>query len=194
MTATSNKEIVKKMWHALSEMDWDTMKSCMHPEIHYRDVPSDDPGAFGPENCVKRLQIAFKHLKKQDQVTHHIAADIDDERNRMMEKLQKLAVTDGLTGLFNSRHFFTQLELEVDRSNRYKHPLALLLIDIDSIPELISVIVASTLAMLVFAAITMNWFRVKCRLWELALLAIACVLLFRRGIVGEIANIFRVKL
>ena len=55
----------------------------------------------------------------------------------------------------------------------------LLLIDIDSIPELISVIVASTLAMLVFAAITMNWFRVKCRLWELALLAIACVLLFR---------------
>ncbi len=53
------------------------------------------------------------------------------ERNRMMEKLQKLAVTDGLTGLFNSRHFFTQLELEVDRSSRYKHPLALLLIDID---------------------------------------------------------------
>jgi hypothetical protein len=33
--------------------------------------------------------------------------------------------------------------------------------------------------MLVFAAITMNWFRVKSRLWETALLAIACVLLFR---------------
>ncbi len=53
------------------------------------------------------------------------------ERNRMMEKLQKLAVTDGLTSLFNARHFFTQLELEVDRASRYKHPLALLLIDID---------------------------------------------------------------
>jgi diguanylate cyclase (GGDEF)-like protein len=49
----------------------------------------------------------------------------------MMEKLQKLAVTDGLTSLFNARHFFTQLELEVDRASRYKHPLALLLIDID---------------------------------------------------------------
>jgi two-component system cell cycle response regulator len=57
--------------------------------------------------------------------------ELTQERNRMMEKLQKLAVTDGLTGLFNSRHFFTQLELEVDRSSRYKHPLALLLIDID---------------------------------------------------------------
>jgi len=57
--------------------------------------------------------------------------ELTQERNRMMEKLQKLAVTDGLTSLFNSRHFFTQLELEVDRSSRYKHPLALLLIDID---------------------------------------------------------------
>ena len=55
----------------------------------------------------------------------------------------------------------------------------LLLIDIDSVPELVSVIVASTIAMLIFAAVTMNWFRVKCRLWEVALLAVACVLLFR---------------
>ena len=54
----------------------------------------------------------------------------------------------------------------------------LLLIDIDSVPALISVIVASTVAMLIFAAVTMNWFRVKCRLWEVALLAFACVLLF----------------
>jgi diguanylate cyclase (GGDEF)-like protein len=57
--------------------------------------------------------------------------ELTQERNRMMEKLQRLAVTDGLTNLYNSRHFFSQLELEVDRSNRYKHPLAMLLIDID---------------------------------------------------------------
>jgi hypothetical protein len=55
----------------------------------------------------------------------------------------------------------------------------LLLLEIDSWWELVTVIVASTIAMLVFAAVTMNWFRVKCRLWETALLAIACVLLFR---------------
>lgn len=57
--------------------------------------------------------------------------ELTEERNRMMEKLQKLAVTDGLTTLFNSRHFYTLLELEVDRSNRYQHPLSMLLIDID---------------------------------------------------------------
>ncbi len=77
MTEVSNKALVEKMWRALGEMDWNAMKSCMHPDIHYRDVPSDDPGAFGPDNCVKRLQIAFNHLQKQEQVTHHIAADGD---------------------------------------------------------------------------------------------------------------------
>ena len=57
--------------------------------------------------------------------------DLTKERVSMMEKLQKLAVTDGLTKLYNSRSFYSQLETEVDRFNRYKHPLALLLLDLD---------------------------------------------------------------
>ena len=57
--------------------------------------------------------------------------ELTKERIRMMEKLQQLAITDGLTQLYNSRSFYTQLELEIDRSNRYNHPLALLLLDID---------------------------------------------------------------
>lgn len=61
--------------------------------------------------------------------------ELTEERNRMVQKLQQLAVTDGLTTLFNSRHFFSQLELEVDRSVRYQHPLSLLLIDIDHFKE-----------------------------------------------------------
>ena len=77
MSAAENKQTVKRLWHALSEMDWEAMKSCMHPDIHYRDVPSDDPGAHGPENCIKRLQIAFAHLQKQEQETHHLVAEGD---------------------------------------------------------------------------------------------------------------------
>jgi diguanylate cyclase (GGDEF)-like protein len=61
--------------------------------------------------------------------------ELTQERVSIMEKLQNLAVTDGLTALFNSRHFYGQLELEVDRCTRYKHPLALLLIDIDNFKE-----------------------------------------------------------
>ena len=56
---------------------------------------------------------------------------------------------------------------------------ALLLIDIDSIGELVIVVAGSILAMLIFAACTMGWFRVRCRWWEVAALGLACLLLFR---------------
>jgi TRAP transporter 4TM/12TM fusion protein len=55
----------------------------------------------------------------------------------------------------------------------------LLLIDLHSGFELVTVVVACTLATLLFAALTMGWFRVKSRLWESAALALAVVLLFR---------------
>jgi len=58
--------------------------------------------------------------------------ELNRERNRIMEKLKKLATTDGLTRLFNSRHFYNQLQLEVERTLRYAHPLSLLFIDIDN--------------------------------------------------------------
>jgi len=57
--------------------------------------------------------------------------ELAKDRGRMMEKLQKLAITDGLTKLHNSRSFYSQLEVEVDRYNRYRRSLALMLMDID---------------------------------------------------------------
>ena len=69
------------------------------------------------------LMLRLKRVLKERELTN--------ERNRMMEKLQKLAITDGLTKLYNSRSFYSQLESEIDRSNRYQHPLTLLLLDID---------------------------------------------------------------
>ncbi len=56
---------------------------------------------------------------------------------------------------------------------------ALLLIDIDSVGELAIVVSGSILAMLIFAACTMGWFRIRCRWWEVAALGLACFLLFR---------------
>ena len=55
----------------------------------------------------------------------------------------------------------------------------LLLIDVHGWAELVRLVVACTLATLVFAAVTMNWFRVRSHLWETALLLLAVVLLFR---------------
>ncbi|MDP1742529.1 TRAP transporter permease [Polaromonas sp.] len=57
----------------------------------------------------------------------------------------------------------------------------LLLIDVDGAGELMRVVAACTIAMLVFTAITMGWFRDKCRWWEIILLTMAVTLLFRPG-------------
>ncbi len=47
------------------------------------------------------------------------------------QRFRELSITDGLTGLFNSRHFFHQVTQEVNRSTRHQHPLSILMIDVD---------------------------------------------------------------
>jgi diguanylate cyclase (GGDEF)-like protein len=46
-------------------------------------------------------------------------------------KLEQLAMTDELTGLFNRRSFFNRGVEEIRRSQRYHSPLSLLMLDID---------------------------------------------------------------
>ena len=45
--------------------------------------------------------------------------------------LQQFATTDGMTGVYNRRHFMTLAESEFDRYQRYQRPLSLLAFDID---------------------------------------------------------------
>ena len=59
-----------------------------------------------------------------------------DERDKMIEKLKRLTIEDSVTGLYNSRHFFEQLDKEIKRSDRYLHPISLIFIDIDNFKEI----------------------------------------------------------
>jgi diguanylate cyclase (GGDEF)-like protein len=47
------------------------------------------------------------------------------------DKLAQLASVDGLSGLYNRRHFLELAEIEWERFKRYERPLALLILDID---------------------------------------------------------------
>lgn len=47
------------------------------------------------------------------------------------ELYEQLSRTDALTKLYNSRYYYEQLRLEIERSQRYDHPLSLLFLDID---------------------------------------------------------------
>jgi diguanylate cyclase (GGDEF)-like protein/PAS domain S-box-containing protein len=66
-----------------------------------------------------------------------VARDIT-ERKEMEELLREsenryreLSIVDGLTQLYNSRHFYHQLKMEIDRADRYGQPLTMLLLDLD---------------------------------------------------------------
>lgn len=48
------------------------------------------------------------------------------------QKYMELSITDDLTKLFNSRHFFIQLKSELKRTSRYGNILSLILMDMDN--------------------------------------------------------------
>jgi two-component system cell cycle response regulator len=47
------------------------------------------------------------------------------------QEAQRLSITDGLTGLWNYRYFQMNLAKEIERSARFRRPLALLMLDLD---------------------------------------------------------------
>ena len=54
------------------------------------------------------------------------------EKGRLEEEVQRLSITDDLTGLHNYRHFYKTLELEIARLKRQKTALSLLMFDMDN--------------------------------------------------------------
>lgn len=56
---------------------------------------------------------------------------LNQRLNASIEELAHVAATDGLTGLWNRRHFEDRLTAELERAGRYGQPLSLLLFDID---------------------------------------------------------------
>ena len=49
----------------------------------------------------------------------------------LYQRMEQNSITDGLTGLHNYRYFKKRLSAEVVRAQRYKHPISLILLDVD---------------------------------------------------------------
>ncbi len=81
--------------------------------VHY-----DHPRTFAEEDV--HLLSAFANQ-----------AAIAIENARLFQEINRLAITDELTGLYNYRHFYHQLEQEFKRAQRYDRPLSLIMLDID---------------------------------------------------------------
>jgi diguanylate cyclase (GGDEF)-like protein len=87
---------------------------------------------FGVIELINSLDEGeFNEFDMQVLTTIADFAAIAISNERAMARIKRLVITDDLTGLFNARYFFDQVEYEVDRSKRYLTPLSLVFFDLD---------------------------------------------------------------
>lgn len=53
------------------------------------------------------------------------------EQVHLNERAKLMAITDGLTGLYNHRHFYERFVIELERAKRFGHSLSLIMADVD---------------------------------------------------------------
>jgi diguanylate cyclase (GGDEF)-like protein len=89
-----------------------------------------NPGANGYSGSVEMLERVREYEQQNVQFgTPAIASAKNDE-------IERLALLDGLTELYNFRSFIKELKAELGRAKRYKHPVAMIMIVIDGFEEL----------------------------------------------------------
>jgi diguanylate cyclase (GGDEF)-like protein len=60
---------------------------------------------------------------------HHLLLHL--KKSLLLELNLEMQTVDGLTGLYNERHFYQMMEREFDRASRYNVPISLLFVDVD---------------------------------------------------------------
>ncbi len=81
-------------------------------------VAATEPNAFSSDDA-RLLELIVRHTAEAL------------ERLRLQQELEEQATHDPLTGVYNRRYFTDRIGKELERSRRYEHPLAFLMIDIN---------------------------------------------------------------
>ncbi|MFQ5381809.1 MAG: diguanylate cyclase, partial [Dehalococcoidia bacterium] len=77
------------------------------------------------------LAILFVAVVATAQLGSQLLVRRNRQLARMTARLAALAETDGLTGAYNHRHFYKELEKEIDASSRYGRHTSLIMADLD---------------------------------------------------------------
>ncbi|MEW5947765.1 MAG: diguanylate cyclase [bacterium] len=82
----------------------------------------------------QRREFAKDRMDEVRILGSHLAVAV--ENLKLRARLQEMAVTDGLTGVYNRRYFERSLERELRRAERYGRDLGLVMLDIDHFKKL----------------------------------------------------------
>jgi diguanylate cyclase (GGDEF)-like protein/PAS domain S-box-containing protein len=151
---TVNRRLCELLGRTEEEMLATTFQAITHPEdlrLHEEKTALLFAGKIGNYSLEKRyfrkdgaivwVNLGVSPLWKPGEKPGRNMIVVEDitERKRVEEALREsekryreLSIVDDLTQLYNSRHFYFQLKIELDRSNRYEQPLTLLLLDLDN--------------------------------------------------------------
>ncbi|WP_320169406.1 GGDEF domain-containing protein [Maridesulfovibrio sp.] len=88
-------------------------------------------GAYLLLTRLKSERLRFAALQKVQKLNIQLQEEIS-QKKEINSKLEQLAITDELTGIFNRRHFMCCAEKEQDRFKRYGNTYCLLMFDIDN--------------------------------------------------------------
>jgi diguanylate cyclase (GGDEF)-like protein len=86
------------------------------------------------KEATKQLKEKNDLLEEEEKKTKELYEKLKEEERLIKKKnilLQKLSVTDGLTGIYNHRYFQKRIKEEFIRAKRYNFPLSCLMIDLD---------------------------------------------------------------
>jgi two-component system, cell cycle response regulator len=88
---------------------------------------------------VTELRKLVVEMNRKNEALHERNLElitIQEELFRVNQKLEQMAVTDGLTGCFNRRYLMQQLEHEVLLNMRYQIPFSIFLFDLDHFKQI----------------------------------------------------------
>ncbi len=80
---------------------------------------------------LSRLNFSYELLVVENREAKERAESLASDLRVANERLRDLAYRDGLTDLYNHRHFLEALEIEMARAERHQRPFSLIMFDVD---------------------------------------------------------------
>ena len=139
-------DLVGKKCHEVLQNRDTVCEACVvEKTFHSADPCAKDKSVVLDDGTEVWMEIyTYPILDEEGNVSHTIeyTRDItdrkksEDEKKRLIDKLEYLSRTDSLTGLINRRALTDRLAYEIDRAKRYSSELSLILCDIDNFKDI----------------------------------------------------------